>query len=484
MSRRDLAVLGAAALVQVALATLPDTMGDLVLYRCWARTLAGQGLAAAYWPSADAVAADPACPPVDYPPLFPYILWATGHGLRTISADALEHADRLLDFLIRMPTCAASVLLAWIVYTETRRRSPTWAGPTLALLALNPAVVFDSAYWGQTDSLCAVLIAAALVLLVRGKPNGAWVAAAAAALAKPFAYPILPLLAVASLRWFGVRRTLVGAMAGAAAFAAALLPFLWIGRLTQALGTFFLQLDAMPYLSVNAHNLWWLVGRGTPWTPASAHPLGLSWSSLSLALFCSFLLATAARLWRSRDRRSLYVAASSVAFGFFVLSTHMHENHLFYVLPALALAGLEYRPVRTLFLALTVTTLANMALHDPFLTHQLRPYVPGPVLYLPQVESPPRALFDRLARLGYPWMADEMTGATSALGAAATLVNAEANVLLFGWWVLVAFRRRGFDALLEGRAGRLRVRPLIAATAVFVLLSGAPFLVHAFRYGR
>ncbi|HXY38905.1 MAG TPA: glycosyltransferase 87 family protein, partial [Vicinamibacteria bacterium] len=370
--RRAIVLLLLAAAVQLALVSLPDTMGDVLVYRLWTRGLAGGGLAAAYWPAEQTLRKDPVLAAVDYPPLFPYLLWGIGHALGAISPALLEHHDGLLDALIRLPGIVASLLLAWLVYVETRRLHPAWAEAALAMVALNPALVFDTAYWGQTDALCAALMAAALVGLVRGRPGWAWVAAAAAALAKPFAYPMLPVLAVASQRWFGPWRTLRSAALGASVFAAGLLPFLWIGRLSDLVRTLFWQLDAMPFVSVNAHNLWWLIGRGTPWTPASARPLGISWGALAALAFLGFLALVLLRLARSEDRRSLYVAAATGAFGFFVLSTHMHENHLFYAVAWLGLAGLRSAPVRTLFLALTATLLANMALHDPFLTHTLR----------------------------------------------------------------------------------------------------------------
>ena len=64
-----------------AIANMLDTMGDLLVYRSWARTLADCGLAAAYWPGHSDAEDAFLRPPIDYPPVLPYVLLALGRGL-------------------------------------------------------------------------------------------------------------------------------------------------------------------------------------------------------------------------------------------------------------------------------------------------------------------------------------------------------------------------------------------------------------------
>jgi len=316
---------------------------------------------------------------------------------------------------------------------------------------------------------------------VRGRPEWAFAAIAVAALVKPFAYPLAPLIVVETLRRFGLRRTLVCVSAAAAVASTAFLPFLGSGHAAKALRTLVTQVDEMPYISVNAHNLWWLVGRGVPWTEAHAPVLGiLSGTTLALLLFGGLYLAVLVLLVRSREPRSLYVAGATVAFGFFVLSTHMHENHLFYALPLLALLGAESRPVRILLLILTATMLANMTLHDPFLTDWARPNTPGPSVLLPSRLQPTPELQELYTRLGYPWIARQMRGEMSVAGLVATLVNAQAVVLtLIGW--LVVLWRAGLDHTL-----RLTSWPaprwFWPMAAAFVVVTSVPFVAHALRF--
>jgi hypothetical protein len=483
--KRAAVILVASGLLQVAIATLPDTMGDVLQYRLWMRALVRGGLSAAYWPPAAPVASEGLQPPVDSPPLLPYLFWALGHGIESVSPGTLERSPRIVDFMIRLPLCAASLLLAWLVGAEARRLVPDQADLVLALVALNPAIVFDTAYWGQADAPCALLVVAAMLACVRGWPEWSWAALAGAALVKPLAYAFVPLVVLVTLWRYGLRRAVQSGAAASVVVALSLLPFAWLGRLGDALRAFVFQLDAMPYVSVNAHNLWWLLGRGTPWTDASTSLVGpLTWNAAGFLLLGALYVPTLIRLRRSSDPRALYVAAASIAVGFFMLSTRMHENHLFCALPLLALAGVRSRPGRVVLLVLTTTMLANMLLHDPYLTHLARPHVPGPRLLLPPRVEPMDELANRLTSLGYPWIPEEMRGETSFLGVMATVANAQAGLLAFCLWLTLAYRGRSFDGPpLHGDGGAwARPRWFLPMAAAFVLATGVPFLGHALGF--
>ena len=76
-----------------------------------------------------------------------------------------------------------------------------------------------------------MVLLAAVVAFVRGRPAWSWAALAAAVLVKPLAYPFVPLLAFATLWRYGWSRVVGGAAAALAVVGVALVPFAWIGRL-------------------------------------------------------------------------------------------------------------------------------------------------------------------------------------------------------------------------------------------------------------
>jgi hypothetical protein len=304
-AKRLAALLLASAAVQVALCRLPDTMGDLLSYRLWAQALARDGLAAAYWPDPGvAGSAQHLETPVDYPPLVPYVLLAIGRLCGSLSC-----RDQTLEFLIRLPFVAANLGIGVLLFVNARRA----VGPAHSALAVtaaaaylfSPGVLFDTVYWGQADSLCALFLVGSVVALGRDRPGWAWACLALATLTKPLAYPYLPLVMLVTIKRLGWRAALLGSGVFCSLFAAALLPFAWLGRLGSLLHALFFQLAAMPYASVNAHNLWWLIQGGTPWLEADARPFGFgSCEALGLVLFAAFYAATLIRLWRSVEERS------------------------------------------------------------------------------------------------------------------------------------------------------------------------------------
>jgi len=467
--------------LQLLVAAVPDRMADLLVYRQWTRTMAVEGLEAAYWPPA-ARTPDEAFkrPPVDYPPVFPYVLGALGRACRSLAPELLAN-DRRLDFLIRVPLVVANATLGVLLFVLLRHRSDAKTATGIAaLFVLNPAVVFDTAYWGQADALLALLVVAGLVLAPR-RPEWGWVALAAAALVKPLAYPFLPLVLLETAKRRGWKRASSSAIVGLATWGALLLPFLAAGRLGDIVVALFFQLDAMPYVSVNAHNAWWIIGRGVPWTPAWERAIGpVTYETLGLVAFGAFYLAVLVSLWRSTHARALHFAAASVAFGLFVLTTHMHENHLFTFIPLLLLAGGERPGWRRFCVAISAVMVLNMALHDPFLKSRLDGRVPGPRVTLPPQLEPAAGLADYLRSEGYPEAAQEMAGDSSVLRLAFTLLNSQACVLLFAYWVWSLGVGRGWAAPPEPRRVRLSVSTCVWI-AIFCFVTGAPFLWHLAR---
>jgi hypothetical protein len=223
-----------------------------------------------------------------------------------------------------------------------------------------------------------VLVLGTLAALASRRFVLAGVLLATGGLTKPLAAPFVPLLVsfvAARDRLGGVIRSGLG---GVAAAIAIFLPFFAAGSGTRTLEAVLLDVDKMPFQSVNGHSMWWLLGG---WRRASEPVLGaLSATHVGLALF---LLAYGALVWRSwswmRDPAvdgsplvaRLCLLAAAVASSFFFLSTHMHENHLFIVIPLLLSVAGRSRALSVLFVAASAVCFFNMALHDHDLPHLL-----------------------------------------------------------------------------------------------------------------
>jgi hypothetical protein len=129
-----------------------------------------------------------------------------------------------------------------------------------------------------------------------------------------------------------------------------------------------------PLVSLSAHNLWWFVMRGDVAMQDSLVAIGgVSYRTLGLGFFAAAYALGALRLVR-RPTQDLWPLAAYVGFSFFCLVTGIHENYAFTVLAllAVAIAGNVHRAARVAaYTILTLTSLANYALHDPDLFARL-----------------------------------------------------------------------------------------------------------------
>ncbi|MFH1145007.1 MAG: hypothetical protein V1774_10730 [Candidatus Eisenbacteria bacterium] len=379
------------------LGTLEGYAPDLTAYKQWALVAGTEGIHTVFDRSS-----------YDYPPLYAYLLAPIGQLYAWLAPGAVAEFSRtrffgdsaLFSLLIKLPPLAFDILIAFLLGTLALRfgvwsRISNRGGwlPALVYLFL-PPVLFDSGYWGQPDAVHTFSIFLGLTLILVGKPELGWVAAALACMMKPLAVPFLPLLALATLVRSGWRRLFTGGLAALATCGLLLLPFLLSGRGGLVYQQLFQDLDLMAFTSVNGHNLWWLIA---PWQPADKPWLGpLTPTHVGLALLGIAYVLILAGIWRA-ERSQLghgsiiargsqplscqqhwYIAGAAVAFAFFMFSTHMHENHLFSSLPFLVLiAGMGGRWL-TLCLLASIGMLINMVFHDLTLGETLLQHVGGP----------------------------------------------------------------------------------------------------------
>ncbi len=331
---------------------------DVSTYAAWAATMAEFGPAGFYQNTGFA----------DYPPAYLYALWLVG----SFSGAAVSAAD-----LIKLPPILLDVAVGYLIYRLVRgwtwpgSRSEALALAAAALYVFNPVPIYDSALWGQTDAAGALVVLLGLAALIRGNSEGAAALAATAALVKPqFGVVLIPIVAAVLIkrhllrsgsgprnapwaparlaRWLGDHqgpiRLLTAFVAAWLAFFVIALPF-GMGPL-EYLERMFGTAGGYGYLSVNAFNLWALVGADGQ--PSLAEALLWSEDTVGLVgpipgvaigatlLVLGFLWGVARGAIRD-DRWTLIVAVTFLAIAFFILPTRVHERYIF---PAVALMPL------------------------------------------------------------------------------------------------------------------------------------------------
>lgn len=347
-------LMSAALLVRLALAaTTHGYAADIGTFSAWAGH-AAEGLTSFYSPGYFA----------DYPPGYIYVLWLVGK-LRLLLS--LDFNTPPFLVLLKLPAILADILTIWIIYRFAQRHLHGTTAVTLAaLFAFNPAVLLDSAVWGQVDSILTIFILLGVILL-ENHPAGAAVSFVAALLIKPQALIFAPL----PILWFAVRflhrERHTGAdllqFTGAAllTFCLIIFPFAvnedpgWI--LAKYGGT----LASYPYATFNAFNLFALTGGNLMSTAERLLFLPYAvWGNIFIVLIVLFTTAIAVR---GKDPSRIWYISLFLSAAVFVLSAKMHERYLF---PALVLALAYYIATRDhwvllLYAGFSLTQFFNVA---------------------------------------------------------------------------------------------------------------------------
>jgi len=349
----------------------------------------------------------------DYPPGYLYVLWLLGTIGGALAPIVGQDAT---GGLVKIPGIAADIGVAWMLFAIARRwgdrlvERTRWniGGETLGIAAatvylFNPGVIFDSAVWGQVDSVGTLLLVATIYALARGWTEAAALGAVLALLVKfQFAF-LVPIVAIVGLKrhllarsadpeHHGRRdllRVLTSLATGVVAVTLLALPFgmtiyaplpggdprgllglfpeadpvhSLVGKLGEAASTY-------TGLTINAFNLW-----RNPWSGLgdtlhwgddttlafSVGDLAVSWQAVGTIGFAAVALVALWQVARRDDLRGVLVASLLLAIAFFVLPTRVHERYLF---PALALAApllLAGRSWPWIYGGLTLSFFANI----------------------------------------------------------------------------------------------------------------------------
>ena len=341
-----LLVLGALAAVKLAVMPFFPGFGpDVGDYQAWAGQIATYGPAHTYHAGFF----------LDYPPGYLYALWAVG-----LLAHVIGASGDFYRVIIESPAIVADFALALLMYAFVRRGSrPAMAFIAMLMVALNPALLFDTVVWGQSDSVMAFVTLLSIVAILGRQYEIAWGLAAIAVLVKPQGLMILPVLGVWTMLEADFATWIKSGVALIAVALIGIAPFQfghewnWIIKLYTSTAAYYHE------TSVNAFNLMALIG-GLRQADSGTFA-GISYFALGMSLLVPLYGFIAWILWRGRTPTRLLLASFIAIFGFFMVAPRMHERYLY---PAVVLAvplALEAPEMLAVFVLVSITSLINLA---------------------------------------------------------------------------------------------------------------------------
>lgn len=326
---------------------------DIALFMAWADHAVKQGLSGFYHTDMF----------VDYPPGYIYILYALGIVKNMLALDSASQAAMLL---FKLPAVLADLAAAYFIFKAAHKKAGYSVALALALLyVFNPAVIVDSAAWGQVDSIFALALVLSIYGIAENKIERASVWFAISALIKPQAFIFMPVLLV----WFVYRKAWrkipVSAFYGFTTFILLALPFFWgNGGLSGLINLYRGTLASYPYATLNAFNLYALSNDN--WKPITDAWLLFSFQTWGTIFILAAVALAVYFSFKKQDgdssKRAFFVGMVLIVVVFMGV-TKMHERYLFPVLLLSIFAFIQSLDRRMLlaYLGFSLTSFINIA---------------------------------------------------------------------------------------------------------------------------
>lgn len=326
-------ILTAGMIIRILAAPLPGLQSDTSTWFAWAIRLENFDFSHFY--SKDYFS--------DYTPGYLYVLSLLGF-LRNL----LVLPDNIFYLLLKIPAITAELIIGLLVYKEARKYTPEITAIIVSSAILfNPALIFNSAVWGQIDSILTLLILATVIALKRNYLILSSVFFGLALLVKPQAIAIAPLIIFYFIKHFRISSLLKLILPGfitVSVLAFAFFPDRTLKSLTLHIIN---TANEYPYTSVNAYNSWGVIGF---WVSDQIHWNALTYQRWGYVLMAIYWLILG--YFYFKKKLSAYALAAFATMGFFFLPTRVHERYLY---PAIIFLILTISLLRSkLLLVLTV----------------------------------------------------------------------------------------------------------------------------------
>ncbi len=306
-------------------------------------------------------------PVISYPPLGLYIwgcwtgLYVGGAALFGFHPTTLLNQSLLLSAWMKLPTIAADMGAIVLLYPLARHHfSERRALLITASYAFNPAILFDGALWGQTESIISLLVLLALLCALDRRGMLAGVLLALAFLFKPQP-AIFALLLLGHLwRWAGWKQALraLGGMLLTSLVVCA--PYLLPPKpeMLAFLEDLTTWAALSPAASSGVFNLWWPLG---DW--AHNRPLVGPFSPdlIGWTLFVLILVGVLVKVWQDEH---LFLWAALLALAVFVVAPLQHERYLYPAIPLFLVASFTRKAAWGWYILVSVTAFLNMTIYN------------------------------------------------------------------------------------------------------------------------
>lgn len=270
----------------------------------------------------------------DYTPGYLYILSILGFFKNLFIIN-----NSSFYLLLKVPAIISELIIGWLIYKETNKiTSRKWAIIAFVLVLLSPVLIFNSSVWGQIDGILTMLMLAAIISLNKNSLIISSVFFGLALLVKPQAVALVPLFAVFLINHFKLSNLLKLSVPGFLIIFILTFPFFPNQTLVRLIMRILQTAGEYPYTSINAYNLWGVIGF---WINDNQLWNVLSYQTWGYLLLAGYWILIG--YFYLKRRLSLYALATLATLAFFFLPTRVHERYLYPAIIFLILLATLYK---------------------------------------------------------------------------------------------------------------------------------------------
>lgn len=308
---------------------------DMNCFYWWAKSVFEEGISRFYYLDMF----------TDYPPGYMYILWFIGGIMKFCGLESFASAPAVI--LLKLPAMICDLLIGYIIYkVAVKYTKHSYALLFSAVFMFNPAVLIDSATWGQVDSVYTLFVVLMCYFVTEKKLPIAYFVFAAGILIKPqtliftpvLIYGIIDQVFLNDFSWKKMFTQLGIGLGAIAALVLAAVPF----SLEKVIPQYVDTLGQYEYASVNAYNLWALLGKN--WSSQDDIFMFLSYKNWGTLFIIATVVVSAFFCLKNKERESrYYLSGAFIVTSVFMLSARMHERYMYPVMALLLIAAVVKR---------------------------------------------------------------------------------------------------------------------------------------------
>lgn len=269
----------------------------------------------------------------DYPPGYMYILYLLGFIQNTFK---LDYFSTDYTLLIKSPAIIFDIISVAVIYKlATKHINKNNAFLCALAYSLNPAVIINSAVWGQVDSIYSLFILLSIYMLTQKNYFISFLIFTVAVLIKPQAFIFSPIYMFGAYNMLShdnfsknsIKKLSLYAIACLCLLFILILPFAPNLNFTYVYKQYVDTLTSYPYASLNAYNFYSFIDAN--WVNIDQKFLFIPFS-LWGTLFIVFIVLLSLYLLNKFNFKGNYFFVAGLINAFtFMFSVKMHERYLY-----------------------------------------------------------------------------------------------------------------------------------------------------------